>query len=350
VRRLRRIWLACALLGAAIAAPAEVQKRTLLSSDGTLYTLTAGLASEVGVSAAPQDFVLAWSSTAQNGDKAGGLIPGTASTNPKTSLDLALDEPTGTLVVLWREESSVLNAIRVAFWKESSWTVVNLLPNNGFPHAYNPQMLLTHQTVHTLDQSGEDVYGNRSVLSVVWWEEAGSSQARYASFFLDEAIDATQAAVYDLPDLVDDSGPTTLAGLPRGAYAFPALQSAGPGGDVLASFATASSHKQYVVRISYATELGKPGKDNNTWLRRRIPVVGVASVGPISAVPSMDMASMHTVIGSSYRPTLYWSDGGALHYIRFDGAAWSDVKSIEFSDDMTYDHAVALVEGMAARN
>jgi hypothetical protein len=211
-------------------------------------------------------------------------------------------------------------------------------------------MLLTHQTVHTLDQSGEDVYGNRSVLSVVWWEEAGSSQARYASFFLDEAIDATQAAVYDLPDLVDDSGPTTLAGLPRGAYAFPALQSAGPGGDVLASFATASSHKQYVVRISYATELGKPGKDNNTWLRRRIPVVGVASVGPISAVPSMDMASMHTVIGSSYRPTLYWSDGGALHYIRFDGAAWSDVKSIEFSDDMTYDHAVALVEGMAARN
>lgn len=351
MRRLRRIGLAFALLlGAAIAAPGEVQKRTLLSSDGTLYTLAAGLASEVGVAGSPQDFVIAWTSVAQDGKKAGGTIPGTANANPKTSLDLTLDEPTGTLVVLWREESSVLNAIRVAFKKESDWTVVNLLPSNGFPHAYNPQMLLTHQTVHLLDDDGDDVYRNRSVLSVVWWEEAGTSQARYASFFLDETIDATQAAVYNLPDLVDDAGPTSLAGLPRGAYAFPALQSAGPGGDVLASFATVSSDKQYVVRISYATDLGKPGKDNNTWLRRRIPVVGVASVGPISAVPSMDMASVHTVIGSSYRPTLHWSDGTALHYIRFDGAAWSDVRSIAFSEDMSYDQAVALVQEMALRN
>jgi hypothetical protein len=265
VRRLSRIGLAFALLvGAAIAAPAEVQKRTLLSSDGTLYTLATGLASEVGVAGSPQDFVIAWSSVAQDGKKAGGTIPGTASANPKTSLDLTLDEPTGTLVVLWREESSVLNAIRVAFKKESAWTVVNLLPSNGFPHAFNPQMLLTHQTVHLLDDNGDDVYRNRSILSVVWWEEAGASQARYASFFLDEAIDATQAAVYNLPDLVDDAGPTSLAGLPRGAYAFPALQSAGPGGDVLASFATVSSNKQYVVRISYSADLGQARQRTTT--------------------------------------------------------------------------------------
>ena len=29
----------------------------------------------------------------------------------------------------------------------------------------------------------------------------------------------------------------------------------------------------------------------------------------------------HTIVGSSYHPTLVWSDGTALHYIRFDGTA-----------------------------
>jgi hypothetical protein len=351
VRRFLGILLACVLFAAAGAASAEVQTRTLLASDGTLFRASTGLVGELGIEGLdPDDFAVTWGSVAQDGTASGGLIPGAASLNPKTSLDLTLDEPTGTLVVLWREEGSILNAIRVAIARAGAWSVVDLLPGAGFPHAYNPKMLLTHQTVHTIGADDADVFSNRSVLSIIWWEEAGITQARYASFFLDEAIDASQAAIYNLPELVNDAGPTSTADLPRGAYAFPALQSAGPGGDLIATFATASSQKQYVVRISYPTDLGKPSSDNMTWLRRRIPVVGIASQGPIAMVPSMDMASVGTAVGSSFKPTLYWRDDLALHYIRFDGLAWSDVRSIAFSDDINYDRAVSLVEGMASRN
>jgi hypothetical protein len=352
VKTLSRLALALLIVAAGTArARADVQKKTLLSSDGTLYAVQTGLASELGLTdVGPNDYAVVWSSLAQDGTTAGGEIPHAANSNPKTSLDLTFDEPTGTLVVLWREESSILNLIKLAFARGGAWTLANLQPNIGFPHAYNPEMLLTHQTVHSLDAAGADVYTNRSVLSVIWWEEASVAQARYASVFLDETIDPSQIEVINLPDMVNAQGPTSLAGIPRGSYAFPALQSAGPGGGILASFSAVATGQQFVVRIDFPTDLGQPSVDPATWLRRRIPVVGVVSVGQISAVPAMDAASIGTAIGSSYRPTLYWSDGTALHYIRFDGTVWSDTRSITLGDGMTYDQAVALVWAMAQRN
>jgi hypothetical protein len=336
---------------AAAAGSAEVQKRTLLASDGTLYQASTGLAAELALPGlSPSDFAVVWSATRQDGTLSGGLIPESASSALKTSLDLTLDEPTGTLVVLWREESTILNNIRLAFGKSGTWTITDLIPSVGFPHAYNPQMLLTHQTVHSIGEDDADLYATRSILSVVWWEEAGFSQARYASVFLDEPIDRAATTVYDLPELVAAQGPTSLRDLPRGAYAYPFLQAEGSGGGVLASFASLSNDKHYVVRLNYPSELGKPAIDNITWLRRRIPVVGIASEGSITAVPSMGLASVHTVVGSSYKPTLYWQDETGLHYIRFDGAAWSVIRSIALTDEMTYGKAVALVEGMAQRN
>jgi len=351
MRALRRILFALSLTAAAAAASGEVQKKTLLTADGVLYQVQTGTAADLALAdLPPSDYVVLWSTLAQDGTLASGLIPGTAGSSPKTSLDLTVDEQTGTLVVLWREENNLLNQIRLAFGKSGNWTVAGLLPNVGFPHAYNPQMLLTHQTVHLLDDEDADVYQTRSVLSVIWWEEAGLSQARYASFFLDETIDPSAVEILNLPELVNDAGPTSLQDLPRGAYAFPALQSSGMSGDVIASFATASSDKQYVVRLTYPTDLGKPGPDNITWLRRRAPIVGIVSIGPMSYIAPLEAATVHTVVGNSYKPTLYWGDDLALHYIRFDGTNWSDMRSITYTPDIDYGKAVALVEEMARRN
>jgi hypothetical protein len=354
VKSLRRLALVLALAAASATAFAEVQQRTLLASDGTLYRVSTGLASELALAdLPPDDFAVVWSTLRQDGTQEGGVIPGASNASPKTSLDLTVDEPTGTIVVLWREEISIVNKIRLAFGKTGVWTLADLLPTVGFPHAYNPQMLLTHQVVHTLDEEDADVFTNRSVLSVIWWEEAGIAQARYASFFLNETIDPTAVTIYNLPVLVNEQGPTPLQDLPRASYAFPTLQSEGPGGGVLASFAAISSLKHYVVRINYPTELGKPAADNMTWLRRRIPVVGIASQGPMAAMPTFEAASMTTVktiVGPSYKPTMYWREEALLRYIRYDGTVWSEIRSIALSDEMSWDKAAALVEGMSARN
>jgi hypothetical protein len=342
--------------GAAFAAdPATSQEqKSLLAPDGTLYSVRSGNASDLGLvggSVSPDDYVVAWSSRRQDGSLDEGLVPVTPGHSVKRNLDLAYDEPTGSLVLLWKEDFTVLNVLRLGIFKNGVWTLANLLPNLGFAHAYNPQMLLSHQTVSTQNADGTTVSHTRTILSVIWWEEAQYLQARYAPIFLDEVSDASEVQVYDLPTAVGGGGGPTLTGdRAQGAYMYPSLQLEGIDGAILASFADLSANRHYVIRIKYPDNLGRPGPDNVTWQRRRIPVVGVASDEPIAPDVPVVIESVKTVIGASYRPTLVWSTGGAVGYTRFDGRKWSPAITIPLTDSMTYDRALRLVQEMATRN
>jgi hypothetical protein len=197
--KLLALW--AALLALPLSA-AALEQKTLLASDGTLYTVRAGLASELSTSGYPlssTDFVIQWSARNQNGGWYGGTIPGTTGGSVKKNLQLAFDETTGSLLLLWKEEVSVLNVLHLGILRGSEWKISDLLPNLGFPHAYNPQMVLTHQTVHYLDSGGHDATRVRPILSVLWWEEANSMQARYAPIFLDEDSSSSEVAVYEAP-------------------------------------------------------------------------------------------------------------------------------------------------------
>jgi hypothetical protein len=329
------------------------EEKSLLAPDGTLYTLASGHASELGLAGniIPTDNVIKWSLRRQDGSIEQGVVPDTVGQSLKRNLELAYDEPSGSLVLLFKEDLTVLNILRLGIFKNGDWTVTNLLPNLGFAHAYNPQILLSHQTVTTQDDKGNPLSQTRTILSVIWWEEAQYSQARYAPIFLDEVSNANDVVVYDLPALVGGGGGATSPGShPANAYMYPSLQVEGIGGAILASFADLSADRHYVVRIRYPDNLGKPGPDNITWQRRRIPVVGVASDEPIpNEVPTV-IESVKTVVGASYRPTFVWSTDVAVGYTRFDGRKWSPAITIPLTESMTYDKALRLVQEMATRN
>lgn len=349
----RLLFLAAAVLLAGTRMAQAREEKTLLAPDGTLYVVRAGTGTELGIAdayVAPNDNVLQWSSLHQDGTRDLGLITGTAGTSFKHNVDLAFDEPTGALIVLWTDEVPLVNLLRLGILKAGRWTVSDLLPTNGFPHARNPQMLLSHPVVHTLDADGQDVTTTRSVLSVIWWEESNVSQARYAPIFLDEDSTASQVQVYDLPATIGSAGPASGAKHPSTAYIYPSLQLEGIGGAILASFADLSSDKQYVVRISFPDNLGKPGPDNVTWQRRRIPVVGVASDESITNDVPVMVESMKTVVGASYRPTLVWTAEGTVGYTRFDGRKWSPTITIPLNESMTQERALRLVQEMVTRN
>ncbi len=343
------------LLLAALPARA-FEEKSLLAPDGTLYTVRAGTGAELAIAgnyARPDDNVVEWSLLRQDGSRDLGLLPGTTSSTVKHNIDVAYDEPSSSLIVLWTEEAPLLNLLRLGILKDRQWTVSDLLPTPGFPHARNPRMLLAHPTVHTLDATGADVYSTRSILSVIWWEESNISLARYAPIFLDEDGGASDIQVYDLPAAIgNNSAGPAVTDLPAGGYLFPSIQLDGPGGGILATFADVVSGQHYVVHINFPTDLGTPGPTNSTWLRRRIPVVGVAESGPISRMaPSDGSLTITTFVGSGYRPTLVWRDPTAVHFVRYDGRKWSDVNSITLDDKtMSYDHALALVQDMATKN
>lgn len=353
----RRTFLIAAVAAFALAAAralaadgSSYDEKSLLASDGTLYVVRSGSAADLGISGgfSPSDRLIEWSLRKQDGRVQQGLVPETVNGDLKHDLQLAYDEPTRSLVLLWNEDLTVLNVLRFGIFRDGAWAVANLLPNLGFAHAYNPQMLLSHQTVTLQDDYGNPITQTRTLLSVIWWEQAQYAQARYAPIFLDGDTSAGDVQVYDLPALVGGGGPAS-ATHPAGSYMYPSLQSEGIGGAILASFADLATNKHYVIRITYPNNLGKPGPDNATWLRRRIPVVGVASDGPISDDVPVVIEAVRTVIGASYRPTLVWNTNSAVFFTHFDGKAWSSA-TIPLNDSMTYERAMGLVQEMATRN
>ncbi len=345
--------------GAALAADAgssatSQEEKSLLAPDGTLYSVRSGYAGDLGVgddSVNANDYVVAWSFRRQDGSVGQGIVPDTASHSLKSNLQLAYDEPTGSLVLLWKEDFTVMNVLRLGIFRSGAWTLANLLPNLGFAHAYNPQMLLSHQAVSVLNPDGTPSSYTRTILSVIWFEEAQVAQARYAPIFLDEVSDASDVQVYDLPMVIGNKTDTPLPGdRARGAFMCPALQLEGIGGAILASFADLGANKHYVVTVGFPNSLGKPGPDNVTWMRRRIPVVGVASEGPISDSLPGSIDRVTTMIGASYHPTILWRTDTAVGFSRFDGKAWSSARTIPLDPSMTYDRALRLVQEMATRN
>ncbi len=330
-----------------------VEEKSLLTPDGTLYEVRAGLATDlgtVGESISPTDFVIEWSSRRQDGTIALGLVPGTDNRTSKRNLDLAYDESSGSLVLLWKEDLTVLNYLRLAVFRNGIWSRADFLPSDVFTFAYNPRMLLSHLTVQTQDADGKSVAQTHSILSLIWWEDSQNGHARYAPIFLDEAVSSSDVVVYDLPSLIDGGGAAAAADRTLSAYMYPSLQLEGIAGAILATFADPGSGKQYVIRVSFPTDLGKPGPDNVTWKRRRIPVVFVASDGPISDGVPTGVDRVTTLIGASYRPTIVWHSEGAVGFTRFDGKSWSSARTIPLDSSMSYDRALRLVEEMAARN
>ena len=345
---------ACALAPSVAVAFEEI---SLLTSDGTLHVLRSGTALELGAvdaATSPQATLIDWTSKAQDGTVTMAILPDTVSFFPKHGLDLAYDEQTATLLLLWTENISAFSQIRVGVLHGGTWTNSILLPTSGISQAYNPRMLITHRTATYLDENNAPVTKTSSILSVVWWEWARFAQARYATMFLDETNDPSALAVYDLPALIGTSGDTSTDGIADGAYLYPSLQPDGLSGSVLVSFADLHDQKFKVVRVDFPTDWGKPTDPNSAnWKRRHIPIVGIASEGGLSLMMPDAAATrdgVRTSIGRGYAPTLSWGDATSVRYTRLNGAHWDPVRSIALDDTMTYERALDLVSGMAQRN
>jgi len=344
----------------ALPAASWAEERALLTSDGTLHTITSGRAVDLGLEGqaqSPENNVLEWVSRAEDGTVVSAIIPGSDSSAVKRGLQTAYDEQTRTLVLMWTEDYSASSQVRIGVLREGAWTNSGLLPTQGISKAFNPQMVISHQPVFHLDDHDQQVWTTRSTLSIVWWEEAQVGQARFATLALDEnQFDPRQLDVYELPALLGTSGTVSYDGIPSGAYLFPALQTDGLGGALVAVFADLHDQLEKVVRISFAEDQGKPSDTTSVqWKRRHIPIVGVEASGPIARMTPMlalnapPDTAVGTSVGAGYRPTHYWLEGGALKYTQLLGADWSPVRSITIDDAMTYDKALSLVIGMGQR-
>ncbi|MFY9551143.1 MAG: hypothetical protein WAU32_08340, partial [Thermoanaerobaculia bacterium] len=336
---LMRLLVLAAAFAALPAVSLALEEQSLLTPDGTLHVVRAGRAVDLAVldpSVTPESFVVDWTSRAQDGVVTTQILPGAVSSQEKRGLQLGWDDQTSTLLLVWTEEVSAFSHIRVGVFHDGVWTNSPLLPKQGISRSYNPQMRITHQRVTYLDEHDAPVVKTSSILSVIWWEEGQGLQARLATLFLDEAgFDPSNLGIYDLPALTGGTGATVYNDVPSGAYLYPGLQPDGLTGAMFASYADLHADRHRVLRISFPEDQGQPSDATSTkWKRRHIPIVGVASEGPVArmtptraAGASLELA-VGTTVGVGYRPTLYWRDGDNLKYVRLEGADWSPIRSI----------------------
>jgi hypothetical protein len=352
------VGLAAAVCLGAGANPADAAS-AVLAKDGTLYEVFPTAYGEVIPGANASDAtlrVLALRTTPPGGTPTVELVGGTVNDFYKLESSIEYDEATQSVFIVYSRVRGFFSDVQVTIRRDRSWADGSFLPNPGLYISVSPRLLVTRQTYTDVDADGQTVTKNRSILSIAWWEESASSQARYAAVFVEDGnLRLDDVTAWNLNELNGKSGPTDNSGLPLSSYAHPGLQrDAGTNGGVLVSFANLATRTQQVVRLSFPddlTNLTPPSTltpaQRTSFARGHIPIgrsfTESRLPGEIDVPFQTDVG---TFISPAGVPTFYWSSDSNLSYLRGDSKT---ILTIPFRPDFPADRALAVVRDMSEK-
>lgn len=350
---------------AAMLAPAAQAATASLGPDGTLYEIVETRYRDVvpGVpSTSPEGNwpVLALRTTDPDGRIRIEVVDGTVDSEVETSASLEFDDTTGTVFVVYTRYQSLYAEVRVALRRDGSWRGERLFPTPGLYLSLNPQLLVTRQRSTKLDAQAREIQISRNILHVVWWEEGGRSQARYAAFFVEDGkLRLESAAAWDLNDLVGAGGDTVIGDLPASSYQFPALQpDPRSNGGVIVSFANLAVQKHLVATIGFPDANSEPVATPSAssggptpYSRAHIPVGRTELVRLIPRqIRLADTIPVGTIVSPSYEPTFHWTTNGSLYYLPGIAAPADPPKRLVLRPDFSDDRALEVVRRFVARD
>jgi hypothetical protein len=331
----------------------------VLARDGTLYEVFPTSYGAVIPGAPPSDAslrVLALRTTPPGGNPAVEVVGGTVNDFFKLDASIEFDEATRSVFIVYSRILGFFSDVQVTIHRDGSWADGRFLPNPGLYVSLSPQLLVTRQTYTDVDAEGQLVTKSRSILSIAWWEESGSSQARYAAVFVEDgSLRLDDVMAWNLNELNGASGPTDNSGLPLSSYAHPGMQrDAGTNGGVLVSFANLATRTQQVIRLSFPDDLTKltpPSSlmpaQRTSFARGHIPI-GRSFTD--SRLPEQINLSFQVAVGTFISPagipTFYWSTDTSLVYLRGDSTT---LFTLPFRPDFPADRALAVVKDMSEK-
>lgn len=353
---------AAALLVSAILAPvpALADSAGVIAPNGTLYEVFPALYGDVVVvpEGSPDAGLKVLALRVTPSDLPGHveLVDGTVDPNAEGSVSIELEETTGTLFVAYTKDNGLMADMHVAVRRDGAWSGQDILSNRGFYLSYNPKVVVTRQAYVDFDEEGLPVTKSRSIFSLVWWEESGPTQARYAPIFVEDGelrVDAIQP--WNLNELAGAAGPTDSTGLPLSSYTFPSVQAdPSTNGGVIVTFANLAIRKQQTLRIEFIDDfvaLSPPGATRvpeDVWARGHFPLGRAAGSGRIPDV--MDTgAQVGATISPSGITTFHWVEGGAMNFVRSDDPEGAVTRRIALRDDLSAEKALRLVRSLAER-
>jgi hypothetical protein len=354
--------LAASLLAASVATLPAAADNAVVGADGTLYEVfPARYGDIVPVPAGSADAeipVLALRVSPSGEPSRVEIVDGTLDENAEGSVSMEFEESTGTLFVAYTKARGLMADMHVAIRRDATWSEHDIVSNRGFYLSYNPKVVVTRQQYVVFDDTGAvPVTKTRSIFSLVWWEESGTMQARYAPIFVEDGtlrVDAVQA--WNLNELAGAAGVTDARGLPLSAFTCPSVQ-ADPtaNGGVLVTFANLATGEQQVLRISFLDDLTKlvpPGSTSipdEVWARAHVPIGRSGGKGRIPI--NMDTnAVVGATISQKGITTFHWVEGNTLYFLRSDDAPKAPARRIGLRSDLSAEKALRLVTAFAEKN
>ena len=331
----------------------------VLAKDGTLYEVFPTSYGDVIPGANASDAtlrVLALRTTPPGGQPAVEVVGGTANDFFKLEASIEFDEATQSVFIVYSRVRGFFSDVQVTIHRAGAWVDGSFLPNPGLYISVSPQVLVTRQTYTDADADGQPLTKSRTILSIVWWEESGTAQARYAAVFIEDgSLRLDDVTAWNLNELNGAAGPTDNSGLPLSSYVHPGLQrDAGTNGGVLVSFANLAVRKEQVIRLAFPDNLPKlVPPDGLTPAQRKAFARGHTPIGRSFAetqLPTQIDLSFQTQVGTFISPagvpTFYWSSDTGLSYLR---GGSSTVVTIPFRPDFPVDRALAVVKDMSEK-
>jgi len=286
------------------------------------------------------------------------LVDGTLDNEREGSVSVELEQTTGTLFVAYTKSRGLMTDLHVAVRRDGAWSGADILSNRGYYYlSLNPKVVVTRQRYATFDAEGDPVTRSRSIFSLVWWEESGPMQARYAPIFIEDGLlRVDTVAAWNLNELAGEQGATSASGLGSASYSHPAVQAdPSSNGGVLVTFANLATRTQQILRISFLDDLVRaspPGSKQvpeEVWARGHVPIGRSGGSGRIPAA-----ASTSSVVGATISQagvtTFHWLEGGAVKFVRSDDAEGAAPRSIALRPDLSAEKALALVKALAEKN
>lgn len=349
-RHLPRLLGAAGVFFTLLSPPATAAEVSVLARSGTVYELR-----DTAPDGSPSNELFL--RTVKSGEAERFIaVPGTGDSAPEVPGDIQFEETTGSVFVVFTKLDSLQSRVDFAVYRNGSWISGPLAANMGFYVSMNPKIVVTRQRYLDYNLAHEVVSKTRSILSIVWWEEAYTRQARYAPIFVEDGdlrLEDTQA--YNLPDLAGERPSSAAGSYPSAIYSYPAVEpDAASNGGVRVTFASLSTGNLNVVRVSFPEDLTKinPGtsEDDKTGKARGHTPVG-RTVGRTPLTREIETSSpVYTALSANSIPTLFWKEGNEMLYRRADAPTGSRPVRLPLDGKLSADRAERLIREMASRD
>lgn len=343
---MKRLLIAAALLMLPVTLLAQVADRdVLLTRSGTLYTID----SVENDGAAPANVTRYLTLTIQNENQPAQtvMVPDSLNGGINWRPALAYDDASQTLFIFWLKEPNPMSSeLLLGSYSNGQFRPTLSIDNEPYCLRFNLRIAIT-RFVSQLQKDGSYADAPALLVHAIWWEVTGyGEKARYALIPISRGVPGAPD-IHDLGEFAA-SQPLIPAQTPGPNFNPEILQQPAFVDNGTADSIDVIFGDTYYDDFSRVTL--KPVSDG----RIHIPI-GAHPGGPGMLAPvdfSANWDGRISMITSPHDPNtllLYNTTSTSVSYIAYSGGSWSNVKSLQLSNNLSADAAVAALTRMMSQ-